>query len=875
VETLDFLSYFKDTYFIMFHDKNKHEGVVDLKNHFEEVTIAQKNEQGYGVFFSVNQFPNSSRRAEFCGGINAWAIDIDDKDIPVHIQKLRIEKSPITPTFTVRSKNGYHLYWLAKDAKIGNYGKVVERLITWFDGDKQAKDISRVLRLPGTMHMKSEPFKVFVENFVDEVYTEEQMLAAFPEAVKAEPKKFWEAVGQLNNRYCLEVLSGKPEVKGEQFTFIDNSNGTKQIYVNGASSSSWIAEDGMIGSHDKGGPTIVQWLQWYGHNKAQIAKILKSYGLVKEENQTPQLPPQPPIKVSESEVAEPAEQDQTTKSDIEIIDNCYYLKKWDKDGDVTREKLTNFILRPINIYLEYGSFEHIREYQLINEAQHVAGPFKIHSGIFGSFTEFKKFCVGKGRFIYFGSDRSFAKVQNFILIHSEKFKKVNLIPRVGYVPKYKLWIFNNFAIHEGKIYQEDEKKIIWVNNEGFQSYNVSNSANDYSHSTLNLNKILDDMQAEVLFNSYVHKLCYSYGNHRIKIAISWMIANVFSFDVFNKFHIFPFLFIHGKTRSGKDVLSSWLVSLFGLDHSIKESLPQMNSTVGINRKSAYYSSMPIVLDEYRNNHKISDRFDGFFKNLATRTGVTKGSKITGEMRTEPIYSNFIFTSEELPQEPAIVNRSVVIRLNPNERDDSIYDEILAQVEEFFQIGIYMIKRSAFAKDTFFKNIAILKDKLTGAGVNPYNAEAYAIAGAGYVTFFPHDDSFIETLLSEAKDSNDKKESHDKLAQFWSDMETIYAMKDFKGVDVVKRGNNGEVYIWLKIMCDKWNEFRKKSDQSLYGYFDLLELMKESKGFVEYNKPVRIGDHVRKCLAFKESEVSQSFSDFLNGYFKEEVDTLAF
>jgi len=88
-------------------------------------------------------------------------------------------------------------------------------------------------------------------------------------------------------------------------------------------------------------------------------------------------------------------------------------------------------------------------------------------------------------------------------------------------------------------------------------------------------------------------------------------------------------------------------------------------------------------------------------------------------------------------------------------------------------------------------------------------------------------------------------------------------------------NNGEVYIWLKIMCDKWNEFRKKSDQSLYGYFDLLELMKESKGFVEYNKPVRIGDHVRKCLAFKESEVSQSFSDFLNGYFKEEVDTLAF
>jgi len=119
-----------------------------------------------------------------------------------------------------------------------------------------------------------------------------------------------------------------------------------------------------------------------------------------------------------------------------------------------------------------------------------------------------------------------------------------------------------------------------------------------------------------------------------------------------------------------------------------------------------------------------------------------------------------------------------------------------------------------------------------------------------------------------------KESHDKLAQFWSDMETIYAMRDFKGVDIVRR-ESGKVYIWLKVMCDKWNEFRKKSDQSMYGFYDLLELMKESQGFIESNKTILVGEHLRKCLVFDESKITQPFKEFLNGYFKEEVDTLAF
>lgn len=866
MHTKDFLDFFKDTYFMMFHDSKKDMPVVDMKNTFDPFQISRKNEEGYGAFFSINQFPGGVRKIDQCAGVNAWAIDIDDKDIPIHIQKLRIERSPVHPTFVVRSRNGYHLYWAADNGTIENYSKIVQRLIQFFDADVKAKDITRVLRLPGTMHMKSDPYPVTVERFVDEMYTEETMLRQFPEPVTAEPNKFWAEVSALPNREMLERLSGRPEVNGEVYTFKENSNGSHQICCNDQSTSSWIDPDGHIGSHDRGGPTFVQWLQWYGHNKGKIASIIKSLGVIKELAQPPRLEPTPPLGIPvEASPATPKQQ-----GDIVEMENAYHLRKWDKDGDPIYEKLTNFVLQPINIYIEYGSHEHIREYKLVNDAGQVAGPFKMHASIFGSFAEFKKFCIGKGRFVYFATEKSFPKIQNFVLYTSEHFKKINLIPRVGYVPKYDLWIFNNFAIKEGVLYKENDSKIIWINDEGFQSFNVSNTASDYSHTALNIDKPLPtDEEIRVLFTTYIRNLCISYGNDKVKIAISWMIANVFSFEVFSKYRIFPFLFIHGKTRSGKDVLSTWLISLFGLDHSIKESLPQMTSTVGINRKSAYYSSMPVVLDEYKNNHRIANRFDGFFKNLATRTGVTKGSKVAGEMKTEPIYSNFIFTSEELPLEPAIVNRSVVVRINPSERNDTLYDEINNHIDDFFQIGIYLIIKSSKFKKDFFEKISYLKDLLIENGVSTYNAEAYAIAGAGYMCV--QDDPFyLEMLISEAKDSNVKKESTDKLAQFWSDLETIQASNMFNGIEPV-RIDGDKVSIWMKFLSDKWNEFRIRHGLEPYGYHDLLEMIKESPAFVEANKVVIISEHSRRCVILKKSLVSNECMNFLDG--SEKIGTM--
>lgn len=82
-------------------------------------------------------------------------------------------------------------------------------------------------------------------------------------------------------RMGLEMLSGNSCVNGEVYSFTNRSGGGYHIQINGNDANCWIDERGMIGSGTAGrngrnaSPTLGQWLQWYGHDNAQIAKIIK------------------------------------------------------------------------------------------------------------------------------------------------------------------------------------------------------------------------------------------------------------------------------------------------------------------------------------------------------------------------------------------------------------------------------------------------------------------------------------------------------------------------------------------------------------------------------------------------------------------------
>jgi hypothetical protein len=270
-------------------DSQKGAGMVPIT--FDEAK--KYNEAGYGIFKSVNSFYGERRIISNLVSIVGWPVEMDEET--KESQWVRILASPLKPSIIIETKRGYQLIFLAKDGKVDGYkGITRDRLVYFFNGDPNACDACRVLRVPGFYHLKdpSDPFLVCDIANEPIYYSEKEMREAFP----LDPKLNQMAHASVNRSAitksklkwnmsqsdALLALSGKPEVKGEELSFRSNCGGTMQIVVNGTPTSCWIDQEGFIGSSDKGGPTVLQWLLWYHKDWTSTSgvKVLKKYGII-------------------------------------------------------------------------------------------------------------------------------------------------------------------------------------------------------------------------------------------------------------------------------------------------------------------------------------------------------------------------------------------------------------------------------------------------------------------------------------------------------------------------------------------------------------------------------------------------------------------
>lgn len=261
----------------------------------DEARLWNTPERGNGIYWTVNSF-NGARRKENLTRINAWAVDMDEgTKAEMHAKLLR---SPLIPSAIVETKRGYQAYWCAQDGKAEHWNAIVlERLVPFFGADKNARDLCRLLRVPGFLHLKNpaEPFLCRGVWKQEVLYTERQIAQAFPWVASEQNRQhehrearrehtqtsgdagedFWAAVYNLDCRDALERLSGTGAVNGEKFTFRHCSNGNLNIFVDGKGTSCWVDTSGRIGSMSKGGPTVYAWLRWYGVPPGECVRVLK------------------------------------------------------------------------------------------------------------------------------------------------------------------------------------------------------------------------------------------------------------------------------------------------------------------------------------------------------------------------------------------------------------------------------------------------------------------------------------------------------------------------------------------------------------------------------------------------------------------------
>lgn len=177
-----------------------------------EETLIKQNEKGWGVFFTVNELdesldPGKHRTAKMVTRCRAVFMDDDNK------RKEPRGDFPIKPSLIVSSSPGkYHYYWLTSTDDKETWRKVQNGLIELYDGDNNAKDLSRYLRLPGYNHNKSKAHEVTWEG-EGQTYSWEEILDSFPakEITAKRSKEIDEerSASKTVESYKEDILSGK------------------------------------------------------------------------------------------------------------------------------------------------------------------------------------------------------------------------------------------------------------------------------------------------------------------------------------------------------------------------------------------------------------------------------------------------------------------------------------------------------------------------------------------------------------------------------------------------------------------------------------------------------------------------------------------
>ena len=123
-----------------------------LAEHLDE--LVKLNERGAGIYFTVNETDGNGRKKTNITRIRASFVDLDGSPIEP------VNNAEVKPHIVLESSPGrFHAYWcFTGRMSLKVFESLQKGLAARFNGDPAIHDLSRVMRLPGFIHRKGEPF---------------------------------------------------------------------------------------------------------------------------------------------------------------------------------------------------------------------------------------------------------------------------------------------------------------------------------------------------------------------------------------------------------------------------------------------------------------------------------------------------------------------------------------------------------------------------------------------------------------------------------------------------------------------------------------------------------------------------------------------
>lgn len=325
-----FYDFFSNTYIcVMAEGNGQFEGML-VKKDTDINSVIEKyqtlNQQKNNVFFT----PNGGKAVEGrnslsnINNINAWWIDIDidackkanDDETKILRETKKSEiagkifASSLWPSLTVETRNGFQLYWFSDETATKedwlNIGYAIYEFYKDVGADKSTVKIMQLMRVPNFyFHKNGEMGKIKIWPILStmEKHNQNTMMHHFPPnqhiAITSaiaipktkslapryvkDPTKTNDIFIKVVNApidHVIEKISKHWLVDGDELKLQKLDTEKSNVLVNGQISPNFVVRSkNHIYSNNAStglkGPTIIQYIKWYGHSDAMIAKGLK------------------------------------------------------------------------------------------------------------------------------------------------------------------------------------------------------------------------------------------------------------------------------------------------------------------------------------------------------------------------------------------------------------------------------------------------------------------------------------------------------------------------------------------------------------------------------------------------------------------------
>jgi len=229
------------------------------------------NSQGAGIFVMANRGDGRGRKARNVVGIRSVFTDLDGASLEPVID------CDLPPQIIVESSPGkFHCYWLVADCPLERFTPIQRALAAKFGGDPVVHDLPRVMRLPGYLHRKGEPFRTRIIQILAEpaAYRVDDLVRAMglqtesPEPRAVAPRQFTSSAAAYATAAINAAINAIAAAPNGQQRFVLNKEafGIGQLVAakqlsRGEARTALIAAGASMFSHDPGNPWRTQQIE--------------------------------------------------------------------------------------------------------------------------------------------------------------------------------------------------------------------------------------------------------------------------------------------------------------------------------------------------------------------------------------------------------------------------------------------------------------------------------------------------------------------------------------------------------------------------------------------------------------------------------------